>query len=124
VEPRRFYCAECGGLAATLILRAPFEAGADPEALGHDQWRLEVDGPVSVEHWVLRDLDRLQDALRTESIAALRAINEEYVHFWCPHCAATYCGEHWRPIEPVMDEGFYDATYGTCPRGHRVMLDD
>ena len=58
------------------------------------------------------------------SVEALLAINPEYVHFWCPKCAATYCREHWYPIDPTMDEGFYDATYGTCPKGHKVMLDD
>ena len=121
--PSRFYCAECGELAATVTLRAPF-SGGDPQGIGHDQWRLEVDGPVHVSHWILSDVGRVQAALRGPSIGALRAINEEYANFWCPECEAVYCREHWAPIEPTTDEGFYDATYGTCPRGHRVMLDD
>ena len=83
-----------------------------------------MDGPVQVTHWILRGLEALHLALREKSIIGLRELNPEYANFWCPECSASYCKEHWAPIEPEMDEGFYDATYGTCPRGHREMLDD
>jgi len=33
---------------------------------------------------------------------------------------AAYCRSHWN-TETTFDDGFYDATYGTCPRGHRRM---
>ena len=124
MEPLRFYCAECDSLAATIELLAPTAEPTSSSDLGHDQWRLVVDGPVQVTHWILRSLEELQAALRAGSVEALMAVNPEYVHFWCPKCSATYCKEHWYPIDPTMDEGFYDATYGTCPIGHTVMLDD
>ena len=124
MEPSRFYCAECGDLAAIVALRAPSDQKPDWDDFGPDQWKLEVDGPVRTSHWILGDIGRVEAALRDGSIAALRAINPEYANFWCSLCAAVYCGVHWKPIETVFDEGFYDATYGTCPRGHRVMLDD
>lgn len=47
----------------------------------------------------------------------------ELAPFWCPDCEQAYCHRHWT-TEVVMDEGFYDCTYGTCPQGHRVMIDD
>jgi hypothetical protein len=45
---------------------------------------------------------------------------------YCPECDKVYCRNHMR-TEVVMDEddpGFYDCTYGTCPAGHRRMIDD
>jgi len=45
---------------------------------------------------------------------------------YCPECDKVYCADHWR-TEVVMDEewsDFYDCTYGTCPKGHRRMIDD
>ena len=123
-ESARFNCAECGELAATLELFEPTAEPAGPDDLGHDHWRLRAHGPVPVTHWILRDLDALRTALRAGTVAALLGVDPEYVGFWCPQCAAVYCAQHWSPIEREMDEGFYDATYGTCPKGHRVMLDD
>jgi hypothetical protein len=45
---------------------------------------------------------------------------------YCPECDKAYCGDHIKQ-EVVMDDedpGFYDCTYGTCPKGHRRMIDD
>jgi hypothetical protein len=39
-------------------------------------------------------------------------------------CHLAYCAAHWADVAPTFDEGFYDATYATCPAGHRVMIDD
>ena len=116
-----FFCDECGGLAATVRLLAPT---GEPAEVGSDRWKLEVNGPVPTTHWVLRDLDALHEALRQGSVTGLAAIDPEYANFRCPECSLIYCKRHWEPITPEMDEGFYDATYGTCPKGHRIMLDD
>ena len=124
MDPVEFRCAECGGLAATVELVGPTPEPSGPDDIGYDQWKVKIDGPVPVTHWVLRGLEGLQIALREASVAALLNVDPDYVNFWCRTCLAVYCKDHWQPIEPVMDEGFYDATYGTCPKGHRVMLDD
>ena len=45
---------------------------------------------------------------------------------YCPECDKVYCADHMK-MEVVMDEddpAFYDCTYGTCPKGHRRMIDD
>jgi hypothetical protein len=47
----------------------------------------------------------------------------EGIDAFCPECDAIYCHSHYR-TQVVEDEGFYDCTYGTCPRGHRRMIDD
>lgn len=119
-----FHCAECGARAASIELIPPSPEQSAPDDFGWDQWKVKTDGPVQVTHWVLRNLDEVQAALREGTAAALLNVDPSYVNFWCPKCLAVYCKDHWHPIDPVMDEGFYDATYGTCPRGHRVMLDD
>lgn len=42
---------------------------------------------------------------------------------YCPECQTTYCGLHYNAQEE-FDEGFYDCTYGVCPRGHKRLLND
>ena len=42
---------------------------------------------------------------------------------YCPTCDRVYCRDHYQ-TEERYDEGFYDCTYGTCPQGHRRMIDD
>lgn len=63
------------------------------------------------------------EALRGGDPRALWALDPEWAPFYCPECNACYCRTHWRQVMQ-FDEGFYDCTYGTCPRGHTRMLDD
>ena len=42
---------------------------------------------------------------------------------YCPDCDDIYCCEHYNPVEEFED-GFYDCIYGTCPKGHRRIIDD
>ncbi|MFW9821147.1 MAG: hypothetical protein ACFFE5_16200 [Candidatus Thorarchaeota archaeon] len=42
---------------------------------------------------------------------------------YCPECNKIYCWEHYDAREEY-DDGFYDCTYGICPRGHKRMIDD
>lgn len=46
------------------------------------------------------------------------------VDTYCHRCLLAFCSEHWTDFEPVFDDGFYDCTYATCPKGHRIMIDD
>jgi predicted RNA-binding Zn-ribbon protein involved in translation (DUF1610 family) len=55
--------------------------------------------------------------------AELRRIDWEMAPFYCPECEQAYCHADWRTYI-VFDEGFYDCTMGTCPAGHRHMIDD
>lgn len=47
----------------------------------------------------------------------------EGVDAYCPECDKLYCWEHYDAKEEY-DDGFYDCTYGECPKGHRRMIDD
>lgn len=42
---------------------------------------------------------------------------------YCPECDKIYCRNHYI-TEEEWDEGFYDCTFGTCPNGHRRLIDD
>lgn len=79
-------------------------------------------GPVSVSLGPV-DLDRVAAALATNDPAELFAIDFELAPFWCPKCAASYCGDHYRAIT-LYDEGYFDCIRGTCPAGHERMLMD
>jgi hypothetical protein len=48
---------------------------------------------------------------------------EDGMDSYCPECDVTYCRKHYS-LQVVYDEGFYDCTYGTCPKGHRRIIDD
>jgi hypothetical protein len=48
---------------------------------------------------------------------------EEGIDAYCPECDAIYCWTHFNPYQE-FDDGFYDCTWGTCPQGHRRILDD
>jgi hypothetical protein len=49
--------------------------------------------------------------------------NYEGLDAYCPECDKIYCWEHYDAHE-AYDEGFYDFTYGICPKGHKRMIDD
>jgi len=118
----KFWCALCGAVAATVTLLPP-----DPAAGSEFEraWRLTVEGgPVPMTVGPVRDVNRVIEGLRWQDSAVLAGVDAEYANFRCPACGENYCRDHWVDVIPEIDEGFYDATFGTCPRGHRVMLDD
>jgi hypothetical protein len=87
--------------------------------------RLVVSG--FIERWEEKSRDGTYAdaaaALDAHDVRALWAGNNEWAPFYCPGCDACYCRDHWH-AEMEFDEGFYDCTWGTCPRGHRRMIDD
>jgi hypothetical protein len=42
---------------------------------------------------------------------------------YCPECNKIYCSRHYN-TEDEWDQGFYDCTYGTCPKDHTRMIND
>lgn len=111
-------CAVCGGKAAVF-------------ALERHPWRDEGTGLV-VEGITRREV--VDPALAPGIFERLgrgdvRAVHEqlsEGIDAYCPSCDKLYCRLHYA-VEVRYDddfEGWYDASYGTCPAGHRRMLDD
>jgi hypothetical protein len=117
-----FPCEICERVAATVSLLPP---GASDALILRDMWHLTIaGGPVPMSVGPVREQEDVAAALQAGDAAALARFDREYANFRCPSCEACYCVDHWSDVIPEMDEGFYDATWGTCPRGHRVMLDD
>ena len=54
---------------------------------------------------------------------ALRRIDWNLAPFYCSDCDLNYCRADWHTYV-LVDEGFYDCTMGTCPGGHKHMVDD
>jgi len=132
----QFFCGACGKRAAMVVLlqagppdpRLALEPkGAPPgvSRLGMESARLSIEGgPASCTMMVTgAQAKSVSEALLAGSASALYAINYEFAPFWCPSCQCSYCHEHYVSF-PTFDDGFYDATYGTCPHGNRRKLDD
>ena len=60
-------------------------------------------------------------AVRAIDAAALRALNQAWVPFYCHHCGRSFCADHWN-LEPAFNWGF-DHYSGTCPVGHPHFID-
>jgi hypothetical protein len=60
-------------------------------------------------------------AARTTDAAALHALNQTWVPFYCPRCDRSFCAEHWA-LTPTFNWGF-DHYSGTCPAGHPHFID-
>jgi hypothetical protein len=72
--------------------------------------------------------EELFEILKTENLSEIHNFMKEYHGFegldaYCPKCDKIYCWEHYN-TEEVFEDGFYDCTYGTCPKGHKRMIDD
>jgi hypothetical protein len=109
-----FPCSLCDRPAATVDL-APDGAVVVEALIGRiTQWI----GPMGVP--------RLGMILASRDVRALYALNAEWASFYCPTCDRAYCSAHWHFDVRYDDDfpGWYDCTYGTCPMGHRRLVDD
>ncbi|MEZ5101785.1 MAG: hypothetical protein R3C15_18705 [Thermoleophilia bacterium] len=105
-ERRTWQGAVCGADAGSIVL--------------YDDGRLERDAFTS--GLSMRGGPGVAAAL--DDAAALFALDLELVPWWCPGCAASYCGAHWSHWPVFDDEGFLDCIRGCCPHGHERMLED
>lgn len=109
-----FHCAVCNKVAATLQITD------DNRFIQRDFWGESTEW-VSAAHAFV-----LEAALNQENVEALYRNNSLWAPFYCPECRAIYCYAHWRTEIQFDDDfpGWYDCTYGTCPAGHRRIVDD
>ena len=75
-----------------------------------------------------RLVDKLFEILENENIAGAHEFMRKYhsyegIDAYCPECDKIYCWNHYK-LEEEWEEGFYDCTYGECPKGHKRMIDD
>jgi len=125
-----FRCAKCGEVAAVVkAVSADVQADMGPplgsqshrrdgmvvDYFGGTMWKAAGPGTYAAVRTIL-------DGEEPDP-AELRRIDWELAAFYCPECARNYCHSDWSTYV-LFDEGFYDCTMGTCPAGHRHVIDD
>ncbi len=106
-----FSCEKCDAIAGRLILVGDHLAILG--FVGSSGYRVRP-----------RSVAAVANAITERDLAKLRSVEPEYAPFWCKTCRQSFCRDHWEPLDVTLDDGFYDATYGTCPNGHRQKVDD
>ncbi len=115
-----FRCQVCMSVAATV------ELAAAPNAL---TGQLILEGFLwnrSDEMLKGRTIQMVYHALTAHDARLLYTIDQLWAPFYCPQCDRVYCIKHWH-VTPQFDHdlpGWYDSSYGICPKGHRRLLDD
>ena len=112
-------CSLCGKVA--VVLRLGIWTYTKTESLIYTGITHEV--ALSV-----KDAERIFKLLEKDNIAQVHSIIDDHpscegIDAYCPECDKIYCWEHYNPIQE-FDDGFYDCTVGTCPKGHKRMIDD
>ena len=118
---RAYRCDVCGDDAGQVVLQF---------FRGYDDVTVVVDGLIGqMTTWLSPPkIAPVETALAGGTPLALYELDREWASFYCPDCKKSYCRKHW-DTEVVYDDdpemrGWYDCTYGTCPAGHRRMVDD
>ena len=70
------------------------------------------------------DAEKWVERIRTGVLVDLRREDPDFFAFVCRECGVVYCESCWNVGPPEFDDGFYDCTRGTCPKGHTQTLDD
>jgi hypothetical protein len=113
-------CSQCGAAAAELSL-LPETVNSKVLYMGGD--RLErtefLDKVVRFGH--IERLYDLFESIRREEYQTARVIDPDFASFVCEVCERPYCEACWIIEHP--DDDFYQPTTGSCPVGHRQVLD-
>lgn len=129
-----YRCAACEKTAATVALlpHGAHDPELDARALRHAPATL-ISHDVCGRHALAVSAGRVAAITRTLRESAKAASSQaggELSHSYCPKCRACYCADHWKmadryeDLRKPGDQVWYDSTWGVCPKGHRVMLDD
>lgn len=118
-------CADCHGAALSLKLFGMDSLRRDVKTAEDCAGVLVASGFIGVVESVVGAdaFPSVRELVARGEAGRLREMSVDYAPCYCRGCRASYCAQHWR-TEMVEDEGFYDCTYGTCPAGHRQLLDD
>lgn len=111
-----FQCQICNKVAGKLKITMVGNQAAELSIKGLIGQRIEV---------ILGDkLDSAWNAISHNDISKLFLMNSDWVSSFCPKCTTNFCREHWL-ID--FDFGMGDEPslyiYGTCPAGHKHLVD-
>jgi hypothetical protein len=111
-------CAVCGERAVAFAVdRHPWQDSGTC---------LVFEGITRQEAFDLALAPEVFERLERGDVAGVHTLLPEGLDAYCPACDKLYCRTHYAVEESYDDdfEGWYDASYGTCPAGHRRLLDD
>ena len=113
-------CSVCGKIEAGFKIGAPKAGGKK---------KLYYIGIIKQGSFSLSDAKKIFRWLEEDKIAEVHSYVqgsidlEEGIDAYCPKCDKIYCYKHYN-VQEEWDEGFYDCTYGTCPLGHKRIIND
>ena len=114
-------CSVCGKVATKFKVGPRWPSSAKGETA------LLYEGITRSTQLSLDDSEKIFGELRSEKLSALNSFLEGRMQggldAYCPACDKVYCRDDY-DVEEQWDEGFYDCSYGTCPEGHRRLIDD
>lgn len=116
-------------IQADLILRCNVCDEPAVAFVSDEPGRLWVNSAVRSYPLVFTSPDRLSLFLDKLRKGYYQKVHQELLNvcsgldYYCPICDCIYCGTHYEVL-PSFDEGFYDCSWATCPRGHRRIMDD
>ena len=112
-------CSVCGKIA--VIFKIGYGRLDEKESLVFRGITLETSLNVELANILFKILQK-KDFLGIHNFMK-KYHSSEGVDAYCPKCDKNYCWEHYNAWEEY-DDGFYDCTYGECPKGHKRMIDD
>lgn len=126
-----FDCAACGEWVGTVFTGNPdkvpdIPARKRPLFQRAEPGKVFVSSFLSDATYACSDMPAMERALRQGNPRLAAQSDWEVFGFYCRRCEKAYCHKHWSP-EVFFDpdyEGWYDCTRGTCPAGHRQVLND
>ena len=112
-------CAECGKIAVILVR----------EKLSYrDEMAYAYKGILNLTFLRLELIPTIRVSLDANDLKSLhqylrKMMCYEGIDAYCPECNTIYCRKHY-VLRETWDEGFYDCTYGTCPKNHTRIVHD
>jgi hypothetical protein len=121
-----FFCNVCQKSAATLKL-------IPPNSILPEAFHSTTDWTWRIENFIGNSSIRLDEETANKALSIMESGKIKHLSgktswydwapFFCRDCEVSYCSDHWQK-EVRFDDGFYDDTRGTCPKGHQCLLDD
>ena len=110
---RELSCFRCDRVAAALLV--------DPRSGGRGLTLTLAE--FLVRKTTFLSVPAAEGIAEAEGAELLRWLPLTFQGFFCRECDAAYCRACWTAEPPDYEAGVYAGTYGTCPGGHRSLLD-
>lgn len=115
-------CSVCGKIAVRVMVKSDSLLTSGKPGLIYEGITCGKDIGIDNASQLFEYLDK-GDLASVHKMALKNTWLEEGMDAYCPQCDKIYCHEHYNVVD-IFDDGFYDYAEGTCPKGHRRMIDD